>query len=54
VAGDKKLYGVDIAEALGAPETRRPVSLVASWYERGETPRKPKRALNEMVHWETW
>ncbi len=54
VAGDKKPYASDIAEALGVPETHRLVSLVALGYEGEETPRKPKRPLNEVVHWESW
>jgi nitroreductase len=54
VAADKKPYAQDIAEAVGAPETHRLVSLVALGYEGDETPRKPKRPLAEVVHWETW
>lgn len=54
VAGDKKPYAQDIAEALGAPETHRLVCLVALGYESDETPRKPKRPLSEVVHWENW
>jgi nitroreductase len=54
VAGEKKPYASDIGKALGAPETHKLVSLVALGYEGDDTPRKPKRAPSEVVHWESW
>lgn len=54
VAADKKPYAQDIAELLGAPETHRLVSLVALGYPGEEPPRKPKRPLAEVIHWEAW
>ncbi len=54
VAGDKKPYAAQVAEALGAPQTHRLVSLVALGYPGDDTPRKPKRPLAEVLHWENW
>ena len=54
VAAEKKPYAGDIATALGRAETHRLVSLVALGYEGDDTPRKPKRPLNEVLHWENW
>lgn len=54
VAADKAPYAQNVAELLGAPDTHRLVSLVAIGHSSEETPRKPKRPLNEVVHWENW
>ncbi len=54
VAADKKPYAPDLAKLMSAPSTHRLVSLVALGYASDEPPRKPKRPLDEVLHWETW
>jgi len=54
VAADKAPYAQNIADLLGAPETHRLVTLVALGYPSEEPPRKPRRPLSEVLHWETW
>jgi nitroreductase len=54
VAGDRKPYAPDIAAALGVPGTHKLVALVALGYQGDETPRKPRRPLKEVIHWENW
>jgi nitroreductase len=51
VAGDKKPYATDIAKRLGAPGDCRLISLIALGYP-AENPRKPKRSLAVVLHWE--
>jgi nitroreductase len=51
VAGDKKPYAADIAALLGVPATHKLVSLVALGHaDHAGNP--PKRALDEVMHWE--
>ena len=51
VAGDKKPYAADVLKRLGAPGGFRLISLVALGY-RAENPRKSKRPLAQLLHWE--
>ncbi len=51
VAGDKKPYATDISRRLGAPDGCRLVSLIALGYP-AENPRKSKRPLAQVLHWE--
>jgi nitroreductase len=53
VAGDKKPYAPDVCRILGAPEGFKLVSLVALGYP-AEDPRKPKRPLADVLHWERY
>jgi nitroreductase len=53
IAGDKKPYAGDIRRLLGAPEGFKLVSLVAVGYP-GERPAKEKRALEDVLHWDTY
>lgn len=53
IAGDKKPYADDIRRLLGAPEGFKLVSLVALGYPN-ERPAKEKRALEDVLHWETY
>lgn len=54
VAGDKKPYCEAVLEALGAPAGHRLVSLVALGREKDRAERAPKRALEDVLHWERW
>lgn len=51
VAGDKKPYAATIGQLVGAPENMKLVSLVALGYP-AESPAKPKRSLDEVIHWD--
>ena len=53
VAGDKKPYAGDIVQIVGAPEGRKLISLVALGYPAEESA-PTKRALSEVLHWETF
>ncbi len=54
VAGDKKPYARQIAQLLNVPVTHKLVALISVGFEDGNrsVPRKPKRPLNEVLHWE--
>jgi len=52
VAGDKKPYAAQVAEALGAPEGVRLVALVAVGHPAGKVEGPGKRALADVLHWE--
>ncbi len=53
VAGDKKHYAGKVEELVGAPEDCKLISLVAVGHAADELPpRKQRRALSEMLHWE--
>jgi nitroreductase len=52
VAGDKKEYAPKVAALLGAPPEHKLVALLAMGYESGSVPRRPKRTLAQMLHWE--
>jgi len=52
VAGDKKPYGPQIVEQVGAPEGLHLVSLVALGYPAGDLPNPDKRPLEDVIHWE--
>lgn len=53
VAGDKKAYAPRIVEFLGGPADHRLVALIAIGHP-AEDPHPNKRALDEVVHWETF
>ena len=53
VAGDKKPYAKKIIKLLGVPAEYKLVSLVAMGKPAdGQPPRKAKRKLEEVLHWE--
>lgn len=52
VAGDKKPYAPAVCRLLGAPDGLLLVSLVAIGRAEPAGGRAPKRALNEVLHWE--
>ena len=54
VAGDKKPYCNDISNILGLPTGFKLVSLIAVGYPAGPLPKIPKRALSELLHWDTF
>lgn len=54
IAADKAPYAPAIAELLAAPGTHHLVALVAIGHPSEQPPRNSKRALSEVVHWETW
>jgi nitroreductase len=51
VAGDKKPYADQVRRMVGAPDGYKLVSLIALGHP-AEEPRKEKRALAEVLHWE--
>jgi nitroreductase len=51
VAGDKKEYADEIRKFIGAPQGYKLVSMIAIGYP-AEEPQKPKRPLQEVIHWE--
>ena len=52
VAGDKKPYASAVGQLLGVPPDHKLVSLLALGYEAATPQRKPKRPLEEVLHWE--
>jgi nitroreductase len=52
VAGDKKPYAAEVCRMVGAPAEFRLVSLVPLGHP-AEEPLKEKRALADVLHWET-
>lgn len=54
VAGDKKPYCPAIMEFLGVPSGHKLVSMVALGYDAKHGKPKPKRDLEEVLHWEKW
>jgi nitroreductase len=53
VAGDKKPYAGEICNMLGAPEGYRLISMVAVGYP-AENPRKSKRPVSDVLHWDRY
>jgi nitroreductase len=53
VAGDKKPYAPKIVKLSGAPDEYKLISLVAVGHmAEGHPPRRGKRELEEVIHWE--
>ena len=53
VAGDKKPYADNVVKLLGAPKSYKLVSLIALGLPAADQPpRKAKRKLEDVVHWE--
>ena len=52
VAGDKKPYVGDISEILRVPEGYKLVALISVGYPAEPVTPKPKRPLNDVLHWE--
>ncbi|MEA2063488.1 MAG: nitroreductase family protein [Gemmatimonadota bacterium] len=53
VAGDKKPYADKVVRTMGAPEDFKLICLVSIGYPAaGQPPRRPKRPLEEVLHWE--
>jgi nitroreductase len=53
VAGDKKPYAAEICRLVGAPSGYKLISLIPLGYP-AETPRKSKRPLSDVLHWEEY
>jgi nitroreductase len=51
VAGAQQSYAPVVAEAFGAPESRKLISIVSFGYP-AETPVMEKRVLPDVLHWE--
>jgi len=51
IAGDKKGYAAEIAGLLGVPATHKLVSLMSVGHT-SDRPRKEKRPLDEVLHWD--
>ncbi len=54
IAGDKKDYGVKIAEALGAPAGMKLISIISLGYAKIAPAPHQKRPLEDMLHWEKY
>ena len=53
VAGDKKPYAPKIVKLIGAPADFKLISLIALGHmAEGHPPRRGRRALEEVIHWE--
>jgi nitroreductase len=52
VAGDKKPYVEEIRKLLSVPDNFRLVSLIALGYPAEDKPKRAKRELKELIHWE--
>lgn len=52
VAGDKKPFCPQIASMLNLPPGYKLISLLAIGYEATHTSQKPRRPLNNVLHWE--
>ena len=52
VAGDKKVYVDAVGALLGAPTGMKLVALIAVGHADGKVDIAPKRALEEVSHWE--
>ena len=52
IAGDKKPYARKIADLLNVPLEYKLVALLSIGFEDKVVPRKPKRPLEEVLHWE--
>jgi len=52
VAGDKKPYVEEIRKLLSVPDNFRLVSLIALGYPAEDKPKRVKRELKELIHWE--
>ena len=51
VAGDKKDYGTELKQLIGAPIDLHLVSVIALGYSTDDT-NPDKRSLEEVIHWE--
>jgi len=54
VAGDKKPYADKVVRRVGAPAGMRLVALAAIGWPQGPLPSPAKRALGDVLHWETF
>ncbi len=54
IAGDKKDYIEDIRKIFNVPEGYRLVSMVSVGYSKKKQGPKPKRILEDVLHWEKW
>ena len=54
VAGDKKHYSRIFGNLLSIPTQFKLIALIAVGYENGDLPRKKKRSLTEVLHWEKY
>ena len=53
VAGDKKPYAEQVRRLVSAPDGCKLIATIAIGYP-DEKPAPPKRALDEVIHWETF
>jgi len=54
VAGDKKDYAETVRNTFGVPEGYKLVSMVSVGYPKKRLDPKPKRNVQEVLHWEKW
>jgi nitroreductase len=54
IAGDKKPYGADIAQALSVPPGQKLICLIALGYPKTKPTAHKKRLLHEVLHWEKY
>lgn len=54
VAGDKKHYSRIFGNLLSVPNQFKLIALIAVGYEDSDMPRKKKRDLDKVLHWEKY
>lgn len=54
VAGDKKDYAEEVRKIFNVPEGFKLVSMISLGYPKKAQGPKPKRKVEEILHWEKW
>lgn len=53
VAGDRKPYAREVTRVLGAPPSMKLIALISLGYP-AENPKRHKRDLSEVIHWDRY
>lgn len=54
IAGDKKDYIKEIGKMFNMPEGHKLVSMISIGYPKKKQGPKPKKSIQEVLHWEKW
>jgi nitroreductase len=54
IAGDKKDYAEEVRKIFNVPSGYKLVSMISIGYPKKQESPKPKRSLNEVLHWDKW
>lgn len=54
IAGDKKDYIKEIGKMFNVPEGYKLVSMISIGYPKKKQAPKPKKSIQEVLHWEKW